>query len=339
MRKGINPNKDEKITSNNFFHQIIIPVYIPNNDNYFKDSFTILKYCLESLFKTCHDKTFITIINNGSYIEISQYLDDLYSNGKIHEIIHTENIGKLNAILKGIVGQNFPLITITDSDVLFLENWQNETYKVFDNFPKTGVVCPTPSSKSFNYNTFNILFELFFSKNLRFSTVKNPEALKNFAKSIGNPSFYNETHFQKYLVVKQGEFKAVVGAGHFVATYRNDVFKTIEITHSNFALGGDSESNILDLPSLKKGLWRLSTSDNFAYHLGNVSETWMNNVVSELKKNDEIIEINYNFKSKKVNSLEFWIKNIFFQKLIYKKGIRKLFLRYKGLSKEQATHY
>lgn len=119
MKIGYNPNKDKKQEPNDFFHQVVIPVYIPDSKDYFKDSLKILEYCLTSLFKTIHPKTYITIVNNGSCIEVSNYLNDFQKNGKIHERINTTNVGKLNAIIKGISGHNFTFITTSDADVLF----------------------------------------------------------------------------------------------------------------------------------------------------------------------------------------------------------------------------
>ena len=54
MRIGFNPNKDKIKEVDEYFHQVIIPVYIPNKHGYFKDSFQILVHSLESLFKTSH---------------------------------------------------------------------------------------------------------------------------------------------------------------------------------------------------------------------------------------------------------------------------------------------
>ena len=88
MRIGINPHKDKETTQVNYLHQIVIPVYIPNFEGYFKDSFQILQLCVNSLLETIHDKTFVTIINNGSCLEIQNYLDNLHENHKIHEIIN-----------------------------------------------------------------------------------------------------------------------------------------------------------------------------------------------------------------------------------------------------------
>ncbi|MNL12449.1 Glycosyl transferase family 2 [compost metagenome] len=338
MRLGFNPNKDQETVSLTYSHQIIIPVYIPSQNDYFKDSFVILKLCLESLFRTVHKKTFITIVNNGSCQEVTNYVHELYLEKKIHEVIETTNVGKLNAILKGIVGHNFPLITITDSDVLFLNGWQKATYSIFENFPKAGVVCPVPSSRSLRTYTSNIYWDSFFSKKLAFSKVKNPLALKKFAVSVGNPDFYNEAHLESYLTVSNKNEKAVVGAGHFVGTYRGEIFNSLEVKYSNYKLGGGSESEILDIPVVKKGFWRLSTEDNYAYHMGNVLEDWMNDEISKLEKN--ILEVDFKLKSVCASSKWLYmIKSKFFGKMILNKKIMKYFLIYKGLPSKDAENY
>jgi hypothetical protein len=52
MRQGHNPHKDLIIEESFYNHQVVLPVYIPNQEGYFKDSFKILKLCIESVFKT-----------------------------------------------------------------------------------------------------------------------------------------------------------------------------------------------------------------------------------------------------------------------------------------------
>ena len=166
MRKGFNPYKDKKIEQSDYFHQVIVPVYIPKLEGYLRDGLTILKYCLESLLSTSHSQTYFTIVNNGSCGEVADYLVDLKCKEQIHELIYTTSIGKINAVLKGIVGYSFSLVTITDADVLFLNDWQKETYKVFNFFPKAVAVCPTPSPRSYKTYTSNIYWDYFFSKNV-----------------------------------------------------------------------------------------------------------------------------------------------------------------------------
>lgn len=339
MRVGFNPNKDKVLQKSDYTHQVIVPVYIPHQEDYFKDSFQVLQLCLESLLKTSHSKTYISVINNGSCSEVVAYLNLLHQENKVHEVIHTTAIGKLNAILKGLTGQQFPLITISDADVLFLNNWQKATYEVFEAFPKTGAVSTTPSSRSFNDNTFNIIFENLFSKRLCFSKVKNPLALEKFALSLGNKSFYKPIHLEKYLTISKNDFYSVVGAGHFVTTYRGDIFSTIGVTSSSFSLGGTSENKLLDLPVVQQGYWRLSTIENYTFHIGNVSEPWMTETLNELKKETEFISFDLHQSLIKPSKFLFWIKNKLPEKLMYRKPIRRLFLKYKGLQKEEALDY
>lgn len=337
MRIGFNPNKDKKIEPTDFFHQVIIPVYIPNFNGYFKDSFQILQYCLESLFKTSHDRTFFSVINNGSCAEVTTYLNQLHEVGKIQEVVHTSSIGKLNAILKGMSGQNFPLITMTDADVLFLNGWQEATYTIFENFSKAGVVSTTPNSKMLRYNTSNILLETFFSKQIKFTGVVDSLAMIKFAGSIGNPSLFKSVHLEKYLTVSKGNLKAVVGSGHFVATYRRDVFNKSISDYSEYKMG-IALSRFFDNAALKKDMWRLSTEQNYTFHMGNVKEEWMEEMIEKLSQSNSIVSLN---KLKKVNTIKLivWIKSFVFSRIIFRKPLWQYYLRVKGLTKEEANEY
>ncbi|MGL3001279.1 glycosyltransferase family A protein [Flavobacterium sp. RSSB_23] len=339
MRIGFNPNKDRLQEPNDFYHQVIIPVHIPNQEGYFKDSFKILQLCLESLLKTSHSKTYIVLVNNGSCIEVINYLDDLYQQGKIHELIHTSPIGKLNAILKGLAGHNFDLVTISDADVLFLNDWQKETYTVFENFKKAGVVSPVPSSKMLKQFTGNIYLDNFFSKRLKFTKAKDKNSLQMFASSIGNIGFYKDIHLNKNLTISNSDDSicAVIGAGHFIATYKGNCFDGIKNRFSYYSLGGDSEKILLDKPAEDKGYWRLSTAGNYAYHMGNVLEDWMFETFSTIKENKTEINIPSNLTNKP--NTYFRPFAVFLFRIMSQRAIWKLFLRYKGLTKEEAKEY
>lgn len=337
MRVGFNPNKDQVLSKSEFTHQVIVPVYIPHQKDYFKDSFQILQWCLESLFKTSHAKTFFTVVNNGSCAEVVAYLNQLHHQYKIHEVIHTTAIGKLNAILKGLTGHQFPLITITDADVLFLNNWQKATYEVFEAFPKAGAVSTTPSSKVLKQHTSNIVTPFVFSHRLRFDKVLDPKAMSSFADSIGNSNFYKAVHLTKYLTLSNRKVKAVIGAGHFVATYRGSVFEALSARYTTFALGGLSEGLFLDKPINDRGYWRLSTVENYTYHLGNRKEHWMDDAFEKIVLNDVIEDFELAGEVK-ISKFQIFFNKFFFRVLLWR-PIWKLFLRKKGLTKEEANQY
>lgn len=336
MRIGSNPHKDKIQDQNPYLHQVVVPVYIPNEDGYFKDSFAIMKLCLESLFATTHSKTFISVINNGSCIEVKEYLDNEYIKKNIHEIIHTHNIGKLNAIIKGVTGNDIELVTITDADVLFLPNWQYETAMVFKKMPKVGVVGIVPQFNMFKANCENMIFNKFFSNELKFLAVKSKEGLINFYKSIGWNDDYNEAFLKFSLGLEHNETTVYVGSGHFVATYKKQMFDEVH-SYFNFKLGGDSES-YLDSLHLKYDYWRVTTYDNYAFHMGNVLENWMQEVAYEKAQYQNGILSGF-AKHKHCNQTIVYIKRKIIAKIIFHSTISKWFYGFKKLPKNLVKTY
>jgi hypothetical protein len=335
MRVGSNPHKNQPIKASEFIHQIVIPVYIPNFEGYFKDGLNILKLCLESVFNTTHSRTFITVVNNGSCQEVKSYLDQLFNKNYIHEVIHTQNIGKLNAILKGIAGNKIELVTISDADVLFLKHWQTETSNIFRVIPKVGVVGLVPQFKNYETNSGSLIFDNFFNKKLKFYRVQNPDAMVCFYESIGWDKNYNHDYLKYALGLEFNETKVIVGSGHFVATYKKQALQEIK-TYLNYKLGGDSESYLDSLP-LKYGYWRVTTFDNFAYHLGNTFEDWMTDNVPKKERN---FESEFHFSTfNKENRVLYFIKNRIFIKIMSFKFTYKLFLKFKKLPKAMIAKY
>ena len=335
MRIGSNPNKQVSQKESAYTHQIIIPVYIPNEEDYFKDGLKILKLCLDSLFNTIHKKTYITIVNNGSCKEVVAYLDQLFLEKKIKELIHTDNIGKINAVFKGLAGNNIELVTVADSDVLFLPNWQIETLKIFNEVPKAGVVGLTPQFKMYQANCGNVIFENLFNKKLKFISVKNPDALIHFYDSIGWDRNYNQDYLKYSLGLDYDNLKCFVGAGHYVATYKKDMFEELYSFIGGKKVAGIGEA-YLDNKALEKGYWRLTTHDNYAYHMGNIYEDWMKIVYHQ--ENNVCLYSNFQ-KNKKINALVYFIKNRVFVKFISIKWIVKFFLKWKKLPKEMIEKY
>ncbi|HET8887227.1 MAG TPA: glycosyltransferase [Salinimicrobium sp.] len=335
MRIGQNPNKNLE-NNFNYIHHVIIPVYIPSLEDYFKESLEILKLCVHSLFATMHSKTFITIIDNGSCEEVVNYLDDLFAMGKLNEVIHTENIGKLNAIVKGVVGHNFPIVTISDADVLFLSDWQKETYKIYETFPKAGVVGLTPQFKSFENFSGNVLFDNLFSSKLRFMDVKNPTAMQKFYESIGWDLNYNHDYLKKHLTISKNDNIAVVGSGHYVATYRKEVLEGFPY-YDKTKMGRGSEEK-LDKAPLKKDLWRLTTANNYAYHMGNIKEVWMETELDNLYSPQENHFCELAEVSPEISRLGF-TKNRIVRKLLKLNAFKFWFYKYKKLPGHMIQNY
>lgn len=340
MRIGHNPEKQNTEISTPNIHRIIIPVYVPNlTEAYFKDGLEILNLCLESILKTIHSKTRISIINNGCCKEVSYYLKEKYETEvAIDELfLSKHNLGKINALYSVIKSNLEPIITITDADVLFLQGWQQSTEELLNDFPQAGMVAPVPSSVAYDseYNHSTIYYALFKGK-LEFTKVLNPEGLLTFQKSIDR-EIYNQYHLEKYLTVSNNKNKAVIGCGHFVATFRAEVFENAPPKICKSKIVGGSENKYLDIPNDKGGYLRLATLDNYAFHMGNVKEDWMQTELNKLTVNNTDGFLKSISEARPLSKYQYSVGKIL-HKLLFKKFKRPYF-KYKGLSKEAAQHY
>ena len=337
MRRGWNPNKDKPLSRSKFWHQIIVPVYIPNQENYFKDALLILTKCLKSIFATTHSGSFITVVDNGSCLEVREYLESLQRKGRIHELVTTSNIGKLNAIHKGLVGHNFPIVTIADADTLFLSGWQEETVKIFETFPKAGTVGIVPQFNMISNFCTNVLFDNFFNPEMRFYKVGQPEEMRKFYQSLGWKMKPEHYYLHSILGIKKDGLKACVGSSHFVASYRREVLKDLS-AYIPSKMGDFSEKG-LDVAAMNAGRWKLTTFNNYAYHMGNEFETWMNNVHfnSEVPVSLKVVE-----KSQHVpppGKLSFFLKNKLFKGILRFHLFNRFFFRYKELPNSVLEKY
>lgn len=342
MRIGINPEKVNKKIEIENYHRIIIPVYIPNFEGYFKDSLEIFILCIESLLLTVHGKTRITIYNNNSHQLVKDYIDKLYlEEEKIDQVFHSkENLGKINAILASSKGNIEPLITISDADVLFKNNWQEAVENIFLKFKYAGMVSPVPSSRAFmNFVSANWYYGMFKGK-IRFKDVKDKEALIKFDKSLGNEKpLYSLIHLEKYMVLENNKSEAVMGCGHFAATLRREVFDKGTIEPSFIKIGDGVENKFIDLPNEKLGFLRLATKDNFAFHLGNNIERWMDEEMKLLKKSKNDGKNYSDFvKYKKLNNLHLKVGYLI-SKILLHRWFRQTYFKKIGLTIIEAKDY
>ncbi len=333
MRLGNNPEKEQNILEVDAYHRVVIPVYIPNlTEPYFQDGLKILKFCLESLLKTVHIKTKISIINNNCCAEVSNYLQSLYAKHHIiDQLLNSKiNLGKVNALYAAIKSNLEPIITIADADVMFLSNWQQAVENTMVNFPGCGMVSPVPSSIAYRGNYLNsTIYYAFFKGKLTFENITDPDGLLKFEKSIGR-KMYNETHLKKHLVLSNNKGKAVIGCGHFLATFRAEVFNNAPSENCKFKIVGGSENNYLDKPNDKGGFLRLSTLQNYGYHLGNKEESWMHEALSKIDSSDANYKtISSLPKPKTIGKIGYKIGNLLH--ILFFKKFKMVYFGFKGV--------
>lgn len=332
MRKGENPSKRDNRIRIDSIHRIILSVYIPNlEDQYFRHALEVFKLCIESVIHTVHQKTRVSIIINGCCREVEDLIFSYKDKSPIiDQVFYTrENLGKINAIYSIVKSNLEPLITISDSDVLFLKGWQEESVKTFHCFPEAGMVSPVPSSKGYLYSTGSTLFYGLLKGKIRFADVQDPQGMDNFQKSVGS-KLYEPIHLKKYLVVSNSLGEAVIGCGHFVATFRKEVFENSPSRVCEFRVQGGSEEAYLDDPNDRSGFLRLATLGNFAYHMGNSPAQWMHDKVDEIKKSAPNDRIEYQLpKPKPISRIEMLLGQFLWVNLFYR--FRRPFFNWLGM--------
>lgn len=340
MRKGANISKDVLLNPSVSSHRVVIPLYIPNEEDYYKESYPIFEYCLFSVIKTSATPLKISVVSNNSCDSVNDKLYELQKKGFIDElIIEKEAIGKINSILKALRTAEERLITITDADVLFCNGWEEAVSEVFEAFPKAGAVSPVPVFRKHFHLTANIWIRHLFSKRLFFKPVKNSAALTRFANSIGWPWLDEKWRDAIGTLESKNGTIAVLGCPHFVATYKREVFYELPRMNSRFKLGGDSEHLYTDLPVIKSGGYRLATYDNYAYHLGNQIEPWVEEryaALQEVPKKENLYE---QLSVLKKNRFEYFLSEFLFKKILYFQIIKKFLLKSKGLTPLQVKNF
>lgn len=299
MRIGMNPQKAEKKVELVTNHRVVVVVFIPEMSGFYKNSFEVFKLCINSLTTSTNKKIAITVVNNGSCNEVVNFLDMCLKNGDVDTVIHhSKNIGKIDAMIGAARGAREQLITLTDSDILFKSGWQYNVENIFKTFKNVGIVSPIPVRQSKFYATSTTLLKILF-KNIKLSKKAIPENFDDHNKYMQSINWDLETDKNAlWSVLEYNNCKAILGAGHQVLTLNRDIlFKTVPTNPSLTLVGNSSEYNYVDIPVDKSSGLRLSTYNNYAYHMGNTPEEWMYEVVSDNKLQDFNDQPELNFKN------------------------------------------
>ncbi|MBK0371241.1 glycosyltransferase family A protein [Flavobacterium agrisoli] len=296
MRIGMNPQKQEKKVVLNVCHRIVVVVYIPNEEGFYKDSFKVFKTCLDSLVSTTNSNAAITVVNNGSYERVGELLALYYKDKKIDTLIsHNINIGKIDAQIGAARGAREKYITLTDADILFVKGWQEKIEEIFFAFNNVGSVSPIPIRTGLYAGTSSVLKQILFRK-VKFKFVSIPENLVDYNRFLSSINWDLETdENKKWPIVERNSVKAVIGSAHQVLTINRDVlFKTSPSNPSLTLVGGNSEHNYVDVPIDKSGKLRLATFNNYAFHIGNKLEDWMIELQKKNIESNTVFESNSN---------------------------------------------
>ncbi|MBS4041262.1 MAG: glycosyltransferase [Flavobacteriales bacterium] len=282
MRIGVNPEKYKKLQNTNFRHRIIVVCYIPNtSEDYYTQSDQILDHCISSIVKTINKTTTaITLVLNQSCKEVDLIVQK-HQKSLDKLVYFSENKGKVYAVLSEARASYEKLITITDCDVLFLPNWEKKMVDVFKTYQYAGVVAPLPMPNlAYKHNTS------FFVKKLmsyKYQKIVSEKDCDLYLQGMGNSSLLNRNNRkhnwrEKHFFLKHKNVIALAGAGHFVATYKREIFEQNNL-FPKIKFENGLEDLFIDKPSDQLGWYRLSLTEVYAYHMGNRLDDFIQNSI------------------------------------------------------------
>src|SRR3954447_10658507 len=116
-------------------------------------AFVILNYntwemtlrCVESIFETCKQNYTIYIVDNGSTNDSYYQIEKEYRHNEKVVVIKSENLGYARGNNNGIrqaIKDGYDIITVTNNDVIFLEDSINRMYTFLESNENTAVAAP-----------------------------------------------------------------------------------------------------------------------------------------------------------------------------------------------------
>lgn len=323
MRVGSNPQKSESLLKLKTNHRIVVVTFIPELTGYYGSMFEVIKLCITSLIKTIPDTSAITIVDNASCPEVVDYFVNTYKENKIDTLqLLATNVGKVDALMGAARSAREPIVTLADCDILFKTSWAEETIAIFNNFKNVGSVSPYPTRRGLQYYTYALQHAVISNK-LKVYFEPIPENFEHYNQFLESINWDKETDPKAlWPIVKANNVEAVVGSDHQVVTVRRDIlFNDTPAIPSMTKVGKESERDYVDLAIDTSGGYRLATYYYLAHHMGNQVEPWMQDVVDNLIKTSETLELNL------TPPLSYHTKSHFWYKI--KKRVAKIAFKYK----------
>ena len=181
MRIGVSDTKNVTTAAEIRRHRVILPIYIPRLSGYFTDAIKILGMCLESLRLTAADKVSVTLIANQCADTVMERLNGYFADGWIDQlVINNENRGRIDAVVSAASGAYEPLLTLSDSDVIFKAGWLDAIENLLATFPECGMASIVPHPGTAWHHTSATVLDALSKGELSMAKVVSDEDIDRF---------------------------------------------------------------------------------------------------------------------------------------------------------------
>jgi glycosyltransferase involved in cell wall biosynthesis len=272
MRIGKNPSKHAVAARSSAPTTVALLVYVPFETGYFREGLDVLKLCLQSIYQNTTLPHDIFVFDNGSTKSVVDLLVAEHRSGRIQYLaLAGANIGKaaaLNFIIGATPGE---FLAYTDGDAFLFPGWLEAHMQILETFPDVGIVNGLPARHLMNWATESTVSIATDHPDIGIESGKliPEETLKSICEGTGRSfdEYLKETHEVDDLRLTCRGVQAFVGAHHFQFLARKSTLLKVGPVPVSSALG-TSELEF-DQMMDKRGYLRLSTAEQYVFHLGN----------------------------------------------------------------------
>ncbi len=300
MRIGSNPVKVKKPSLNPPQPvTVVIVTYVPYLSGYFQSSLDVLKLSLNSIWENTEEAFDLLVFDNGSCGKVREYLISQNEKNKIqYLILSSKNVGipgAWNISFKAAPGK---YVAFSDYDIYYYPGWLKAHLKIFESFPKVGMVTGTPIRPPIEYSTSTLEWaEEQKDVALSRGVFQSWEDYWTHTKSLGMLKEEAHESYEKGedILINYRENKAYIGAGHFQFVAYKDELEKVTPFPNTIAMGNE---RLLDERINDLGLLRLSLTNKFVQHLGNKPDRKLVEKHKDVKiqiKHDESLKVGDRF--------------------------------------------
>ena len=272
MRVGQNPARFIENVAQPSDITVTLVNFIPFLGGYYEQSLEVLKAALESLHSTRDPEHpyDVMVFDNHSCAEVRAYLQEASQNGRIQYVILSDtNIGKLGAWNYMFGAAQGKYVVFCDGDIGFRPGWLKASLKLFEAFPKVGMVTARPLRTPMEFSAATLEWARQQASGVyETGQFLDWETYWEHARSTGYSEDRAHNEFpqgQDHRLKYAGE-TAFIGATHFQFMAPAQVLKQIIPLSSEQPMRGE---RALDIAVNEMGCLRLTTDQPLVWHIGN----------------------------------------------------------------------
>lgn len=285
MRLGQNPMKSIDYAAPAAPVTVAVLNYIPVMAGYYKESLDVLKTCLNSIWDNTDSDYDLMVFDNGSCVEVRDFLHQARSEGKIQYLIFSEkNVGipaAWNFMFSSAPGQ---YVAYSDSDVYFAPGWLPALLEAYEIFPNLGMLTGMPLLNPQKYSSST----LEWAETTPEAAVEQGQLLswEDYWRHAGTLTddeqrarqFYAENNAVRLTCQGRAYY---VGAGHFQYLSPRHVLQQCLPLPTEKPMGNE---RLLDETINRLGYLRLCTPRWYVEHIGNSLQGWQPRHGSDTEK-------------------------------------------------------